>query len=98
MSIPISQSFNMASLSTLSVSLLAAWATTAGALPTLESRAEPASVAAAPKLNTLAKAAGLKYFGTATDNPELSNATYTSILYDSGIFGQQTPGNSQKVS
>lgn len=52
----------------------------------------PASVTA-----VLAKAAGLKYFGAATDNPELINTTYASVLYDNSIFEQQTPGNSQKV-
>ncbi|TFK49659.1 beta-1,4-endoxylanase, partial [Heliocybe sulcata] len=47
-------------------------------------------------LNTAAKAAGKKYFGTATDNGELSNSAYTKILDDSTMFGQITPGNSMK--
>ncbi|KAH8811307.1 putative endo-1,4-beta-xylanase [Xylogone sp. PMI_703] len=47
------------------------------------------------QLNTLAKAKGLKYFGSATDNPELTNSAYVSIL-TSSEFGQVTPGNSQK--
>jgi endo-1,4-beta-xylanase len=32
-------------------------------------------------LNQLAKAAGKLYFGSATDNPELSDSAYTAILY-----------------
>lgn len=54
------------------------------------------------QLNHLAKAAGKLYFGTATDNPELSgnatNAKYVSILSDTSEFGQITPANSMKVS
>ena len=48
------------------------------------------------QLNKLAKAKGLKYFGTATDNPELSNTQYTAILDNTANFGQITPGNTQK--
>lgn len=48
------------------------------------------------QLNTLAKAKGLKYFGSATDNGELSDAPYVAILSDNTEFGQITPGNSQK--
>lgn len=48
------------------------------------------------QLNTLAKAKGMKYFGSATDNPELSDSAYVKILSDSSEFGQITPGNSQK--
>lgn len=48
------------------------------------------------QLNTLAKAKGLKYFGTATDNGELTDTTYLSILSDNTQFGQITPGNTQK--
>lgn len=52
--------------------------------------------AANAQLNKLAVAAGLKYFGSATDNGELSNTSYTAILSDSDEFGQITPGNTQK--
>lgn len=52
--------------------------------------------AALCQLNTLAKAKGLKYFGSATDNGELSDTTYVSILSNTGQFGQITPGNTQK--
>jgi endo-1,4-beta-xylanase len=48
------------------------------------------------QLNKLAKAKGLKYFGSATDNPELSNSQYVAILSDVNNFGQITPGNTQK--
>jgi endo-1,4-beta-xylanase len=49
------------------------------------------------QLNRLAKEAGKLYFGTATDNPELVNSTYVSILTDTEEFGQLTPGNGMKV-
>jgi endo-1,4-beta-xylanase len=52
--------------------------------------------AAFGQLNTLAKAKGLKYFGTATDNGELTDTQYTAILNDVTQFGQITPGNTQK--
>lgn len=52
--------------------------------------------AAYGQLNTLAKAAGLEYFGSATDNGELTDATYLSILSNTSEFGQITPGNTQK--
>lgn len=50
------------------------------------------------QLNKLAKAKGLQYFGSATDNPELSDAPYVVILSDANEFGQITPGNAQKWS
>ena len=52
---------------------------------------------ASAQLNDLAKEAGKKYFGTATDNDELSNTTYFKILTDTREFGQLTPANGQKV-
>ncbi|KAI0067266.1 beta-1,4-endoxylanase [Artomyces pyxidatus] len=48
------------------------------------------------KLNTVAKMSGKKYFGTATDNPELDDTAYTAILNDNRQFGQLTPANSMK--
>jgi endo-1,4-beta-xylanase len=47
-------------------------------------------------LDQLAKAAGKLYFGSATDNNELSDAAYVSVLKNPIEFGQITPGNTQK--
>ncbi|KAB5511655.1 endo-1,4-beta-xylanase Z [Coniochaeta sp. 2T2.1] len=47
-------------------------------------------------LDQLAKAAGKLYFGSATDNNELSDSAYVAILKNSNEFGQITPGNTQK--
>ncbi|KAL1880035.1 hypothetical protein Daus18300_001398 [Diaporthe australafricana] len=55
-----------------------------------------AATGANAQLHKLAVAAGLKYFGSATDNPELTDTAYTAILSDAEEFGQITPGNSQK--
>jgi endo-1,4-beta-xylanase len=52
---------------------------------------------AAAQLNELAKNAGKLYFGTATDNGELTNTTYKKILDDTKEFGQLTPANGMKV-
>lgn len=52
--------------------------------------------AANAQLHKLAVAAGLDYFGTATDNGEITNTTYTAIASDADEFGQITPGNTQK--
>ncbi|THA31354.1 glycoside hydrolase [Streptomyces sp. A1277] len=53
----------------------------------------PASAAPQSTLHDLAAARG-RYFGSATDNPELSDAAYAAIL--GSEFGQITPGNSMK--
>jgi endo-1,4-beta-xylanase len=55
-------------------------------------------------LDALAKRAGLKYFGAATDSPgqreragyEESYAQYDEIMWKSGEFGSTTPTNGQK--
>ncbi|CAA7269601.1 unnamed protein product [Cyclocybe aegerita] len=47
-------------------------------------------------LAVVAKSAGKLYFGSATDNPELSDAPYIAILSDTKEFNQITPGNSMK--
>lgn len=47
-------------------------------------------------LNDAAKAFGKLYFGTATDNPELTDTAYTAILDNIHQFGQLTPANSMK--
>lgn len=43
------------------------------------------------QLNTFAVAAGKKYFGTATDNPELSDSAYVAQLSNTSDFNQITP-------
>lgn len=43
------------------------------------------------QLNTLAQAAGKKYFGTATDNPELTDLPYVAQLENTADFHQLTP-------
>lgn len=56
-------------------------------------------------LHALAKRAGLKYFGSATDSPgqreragyEDKYAQYDKIMWKSGEFGLTTPTNGQKV-
>ncbi|KAK0613307.1 glycoside hydrolase superfamily [Immersiella caudata] len=50
------------------------------------------------QLDKLAKAAGLKYFGTAVDNPALNNQQYMRIARDKDEFGSITPANGQKWS
>ncbi|PIG78989.1 endo-1 [Aspergillus arachidicola] len=55
-----------------------------------------AHLAQAAGLHDAAVAKGLLYFGTATDNPELTNTSYVTQLNNTGDFGQITPGNSQK--
>ena len=47
------------------------------------------------QLHKLSKVYG-KYFGSATDNYELNDASYKAILSDGDEFGQSTPGNLQK--
>ncbi len=49
------------------------------------------------QLHQLAVKAGLKYFGTATDNGELNNTEYVKILRDKKEWGQLTPSNGMKV-
>ncbi|KAF9466619.1 endo-1,4-beta xylanase [Collybia nuda] len=48
------------------------------------------------QLHFLAVAAGKEYFGTATDNPELSDSAYVTQLSNTTDFNQITPGNSMK--
>ena len=56
----------------------------------------PISTANVAGLHVLATQAGKLYFGTATDNPELTNTSYTAILNDNQMFGQITAANSMK--
>ncbi|KAE8405561.1 glycoside hydrolase superfamily [Aspergillus pseudonomiae] len=55
-----------------------------------------AHLAQAAGLHDAAVAKGLLYFGTATDNPELTDTSYVTQLNNTGDFGQITPGNTQK--
>lgn len=57
-----------------------------------------ASAPASAQLDKWAKAAGLKYFGTAVDNPALGNQAYMKIARDADEFGAITPANGQKWS
>jgi hypothetical protein len=49
------------------------------------------------QLNTLAVAAGKRYFGSATDNPELSDAAYIAQLSNTNDFHQLTPVRSIRL-
>ncbi|MFE2385512.1 endo-1,4-beta-xylanase [Streptomyces misionensis] len=55
--------------------------------------AAPAAVAQGATLDQLAQAQG-RYFGSATDNSELNDSSYTAVL--GSEFGSITPGNSMK--
>lgn len=46
--------------------------------------------------NVVAHLEGKKYFGSATDNPELNDTAYVDILSNWGYFGQLTPANRMK--
>ncbi|KAL2857624.1 endo-1,4-beta-xylanase precursor [Aspergillus pseudodeflectus] len=54
------------------------------------------NIVSALGLHEAALAAGLEYFGSATDNGELSDIPYLTQLSNTEDFGQITPGNSQK--
>ncbi|OBZ66604.1 Endo-1,4-beta-xylanase A [Grifola frondosa] len=56
----------------------------------------PGSTSTVAGLNAVAQAAGKLYFGTATDNPELTDTAYVAILNDNEQFGQITAANSMK--
>ncbi|RAK74985.1 putative endo-1,4-beta-xylanase [Aspergillus fijiensis CBS 313.89] len=54
------------------------------------------NIVSAVGLDQAAVAKGLQYFGTATDNPELTDIPYVTQLNNTADFGQITPGNSMK--
>lgn len=56
-----------------------------------------ALVLAKDGLHIRAKAARKLYFGTATDNPLLTDVPYVSRLKNTSDFGQITVGNAQKA-
>ncbi|KAI0737567.1 endo-beta-1,4-glucanase [Daedaleopsis nitida] len=74
------------------------WATSALAIPAspVADANLPGSTANVAGLHALAKQAGKLYFGSATDNPELTNTAYTAILDNNQMFGQTTATNSMK--
>ncbi|KAM0185979.1 hypothetical protein ACHAPA_011380 [Fusarium lateritium] len=55
-----------------------------------------ASSPVSAQLNSLAQAAGLKYFGSAVDNGYLSDAPYQKLANNVEEFGQLVPENGQK--
>ncbi|KAL5389798.1 hypothetical protein DPSP01_002288 [Paraphaeosphaeria sporulosa] len=65
-------------------------------LAALGATASPVEPRAADGLNTRAVAAGKQYFGSATDNGELTDSAYVAGLSNTADFGQITPGNSMK--
>ena len=77
----------------------AIFASSALAIPYGSSRTSSTSRLPVQPLDQLAKAAGLKYFGTAVDNPDLENPEYVQYAfgYAPKLFGQVTPANGQKV-
>ncbi|KAJ8521912.1 hypothetical protein ONZ45_g1484 [Pleurotus djamor] len=64
--------------------------------PTSASSTPAPSATSSAGLHTVALSKGKLYLGSATDNPELSDAPYKALLSDTTEFGQITPGNSMK--
>ncbi|KAF2764716.1 glycoside hydrolase [Teratosphaeria nubilosa] len=77
----------------LSTSLALLTATSCARASRIQHPHHPRTIAG---LHSAITASGKLYFGTATDNPELSNSSYTQQLIDTLDFGQITPGNSMK--
>ncbi|KAJ7485762.1 endo-1,4-beta-xylanase C precursor [Mycena latifolia] len=72
-------------------------ATTTPAVPPTTTPSSPPSTPTGSGLNAVAKAnAGKLYFGSATDNSELTDTAYVAILKNNAQFGQITPANSMK--
>ncbi|KAF5327138.1 hypothetical protein D9619_004095 [Psilocybe cf. subviscida] len=73
--------------------------TTTSKTTTISSTASPTSTSTSPSgtgLAVIAAAAGKTYFGSATDNPELSDTAYVAQLSNLKDFNQLTAGNSMK--
>lgn len=67
------------------------------AAPSATSSAAPnPGATSTASLNSLAQSIGKAYFGSATDNPEFTDAAYLAILSDNAMFGQITPANAWK--
>ena len=67
-------------------------------LPTRMRLSDTACRAVAAGLHEAAVAKGKLYFGTATDNGELTDSPYFKQLGNTADFGQITPSNSMKAS
>jgi len=80
--------------SLLVLASLATVAIAASPSPTIDGGL-PGSTSAVNSLHRLIKTQGKLYFGSATDNPELTNTDYVDIL-TGGEFGQTTPTNAMK--
>ncbi|SJK98053.1 related to Endo-1,4-beta-xylanase [Armillaria ostoyae] len=63
---------------------------------TVSASASAATASSTTPLHSAALSAGKLYFGSATDNPELTDEAYVTILSNNKMFGQITPGNSMK--
>ncbi|KAF9004039.1 beta-1,4-endoxylanase [Cyathus striatus] len=64
--------------------------------PSQTPTASPPGSTSTVGLAVAAKAAGKLYFGSATDNPELTDTAYVAGLSNTADFMQLTPGNSMK--
>lgn len=51
---------------------------------------------AAAQLNTLARRAGLEYFGTAVDVKYFNDSAYMALVEDTSLIGSLVPENSMK--
>lgn len=63
---------------------------------TVSASASAVTASSTVPLHSAALSAGKLYFGSATDNPELTDEPYVAILSNNKMFGQITPGNSMK--
>lgn len=83
----------------ISASVAAAFLPLALAAPSstvTSSAVNPGATSRILGLNEYAQRHGLMYFGTATDNPELTDTAYRRILDDRLQFGQLTAANACK--
>jgi len=83
-------------LALISLALASPSITPPDAISTVQTSSFPGSTSTVVGLNAVAQSAGKKYFGTGTDNPELTDTPYVAILSDNQQFGQLTPTNSMK--
>ena len=67
-----------------------------GARQASSSTAPSSSPLLEPGFNAIARSAGKLYFGTATNNYQLNDTAYVTILDDLAMFGQITPAKVMK--